>query len=76
MPATAPELLTVREVAALLGCSPRHVYRLSADGRMPAPVSLGALVRWNRNSVQSWIEGGCQPVREASTAERQEACRA
>jgi predicted DNA-binding transcriptional regulator AlpA len=30
-------LLGVREVAALLGCSTRHVYRMADAGRMPRP---------------------------------------
>ena len=56
-------LLDVRQVAALLGCSARHVYRLSDAGKMPRPVKLGVLVRWNRQSVEDWIAEGCQPVR-------------
>lgn len=55
-------LLDVTHVAALLGCSPRHVYRLSDAGRMPRPLKLGALVRWNRQSVLDWIASGCRPV--------------
>jgi excisionase family DNA binding protein len=64
-PADAPAaaLLDVRAVAALLGCSPRHVYRLADAGRMPAPVKIGALVRWRRQSIEEWISGGCEPVR-------------
>ncbi|HEY2841804.1 MAG TPA: helix-turn-helix domain-containing protein [Pirellulales bacterium] len=56
-------LLDVGEVSRLLGCSARHVYRLSDAGRMPAPVKLGALVRWNRAAVESWIDQGCPAVR-------------
>jgi len=64
-PADAPTaaLLDVRAVAALLNCSPRHVYRLADAGRMPAPVKIGALVRWRRQSIEEWISGGCEPVR-------------
>lgn len=42
----ACKLLDVGEVAELLGCSARHVYRLADAGRMPAPVRVGALIRW------------------------------
>ena len=35
------KLLDVAAVADLLGCSQRHVYRLSDAGKMPAPVKLG-----------------------------------
>ena len=44
-PADSPaKLLDVQAVAELLGCSTRHVYRLSDAGRLPAPVRLGTLV--------------------------------
>jgi excisionase family DNA binding protein len=58
-----PELLTVRQVAARLGCSPRHVNRLADTSLMPAPVRLGTLVRWRAAEIESWIAGGCRPVR-------------
>jgi excisionase family DNA binding protein len=64
--AALPALLDVRAVARLLGCSIRHVYRLADGGRMPAPLKLGALVRWQRtgpNGVETWIAEGCRPVR-------------
>jgi excisionase family DNA binding protein len=59
----AAELLDVRAVAALLGCSARHVYRLSDAGRMPPPIKLGALVRWSRRAITEWVEGDCRPIR-------------
>jgi len=59
----ASKLLDVRGVAELLNCSPRHVYRLADSGRMPAPVKLGSLVRWNKASIDEWIATGCKPVR-------------
>ncbi len=70
MMATAPEpsaaqLLDVRAVAALLGCSARHVYRLADAGHMPPPVRLGALVRWPRQTIEDWIAAGCKPCRTA-----------
>ncbi len=64
-PAQAPaaKLLDVQAAAALLGCSPRTVYRLADAGRMPPPVKLGALVRWNRAAVEDWIAAGCPSCR-------------
>jgi excisionase family DNA binding protein len=56
-------LLDVRAVARLLDCSSRHIYRLSDGGRMPAPLKLGALVRWPRQVITEWIANGCRPVR-------------
>jgi excisionase family DNA binding protein len=66
-PADAPAaaLLTVRAVAALLHCSPRHVYRLADAGLMPAPVRLGHLVRWRRQDLDAWLAAGCKPCRTA-----------
>jgi excisionase family DNA binding protein len=64
------ELLDVRTVANMLGVSPRHVYRLSDAGRMPAPVKLGALVRWPRRAVLDWIAAGCPAVRTVGRAGR------
>ena len=61
-PEVCPELLSVYAVAGILNCSHRHVYRLSDEGRMPAPVRLGGLVRWNRKAVLDWIAAGCPAV--------------
>ena len=55
----APAMLTVHDVARMLNCSVRTVYRLCDSGRMPRPVKLGALVRWPREQVEAWIADGC-----------------
>ena len=61
-----PALLTVRQVAVMLGCSARHVYRLSDRGAMPRPTKLGdVLVRWNRSEIEQWVTDGCKPIRSA-----------
>ena len=52
-------LLDVTSVAELLDCSPRHARRLADAGKMPRPVKLGALVRWNRQVIEDWIKEGC-----------------
>ena len=57
-----PVLLDVGQVAKLLGCSTRHVYRLADGGRMPRPVKLGALNRWSLAGIEEWISDGCKPV--------------
>lgn len=63
----SPALLTVRQVAAMLGCSARHVYRLSDRGAMPRPTKLGdVLVRWSRTDIESWVAAGCPRVRTVS----------
>ena len=57
------KLLDVKAVADLLGCSTRHVYRLSDGGKMPPPVKLGSLVRWSRSAIEEWIDAGCPSCR-------------
>jgi predicted DNA-binding transcriptional regulator AlpA len=57
------QLLDVQAVAAMLGCSSRHVYRLADGGKMPRPVKIGALCRWPLASIQSWIDQSCPSVR-------------
>lgn len=64
------KLLDVQSVADMLGCSPRHVYRLSDAGRMPAPVKLGSLVRWSAVAIQQWIDQGCPSIRNLKGAGR------
>jgi len=56
---TTPVLLTVKEVAEMLGLSERTIYRLSDAGNMPSPVKLGAAVRWRTKELETWIEEGC-----------------
>ena len=72
-PESAPDvsaLLDVGQVAALLRCSSRHVFRLSDAGKMPPPVRLGAAVRWPRQAVLGWIAGGCPAVRSVKGGAR------
>jgi predicted DNA-binding transcriptional regulator AlpA len=59
----AVALVDVDAVAAICSCSARHVYRMSDAGKMPPPLRLGALVRWNRDVIESWIAQGCPSVR-------------
>ena len=60
---TSPALLSVKQVAVMLGCSPRQVYRLADAGKMPRPIKLGALVRWIRSTLDTWIFDGCKSVK-------------
>jgi excisionase family DNA binding protein len=66
--APAPSLLLdVAGVAALLACSERHVRRLADSGRMPRPVRLGTLIRWNRAEIEKWIAAGCPTGRPGAS---------
>lgn len=63
-------LLAVDDVAKLLSCSSRHVYRLSDSGRMPAPVKLGKLCRWPSEGLKIWIATGCPKCRPTGSLGR------
>jgi predicted DNA-binding transcriptional regulator AlpA len=56
-------LIDVLDVAAMLQCSSRHVWRLADAGRMPRPFKLGALSRWDRAAILRWVEQGCPTCR-------------
>jgi excisionase family DNA binding protein len=51
-----PLLLDVAAVARLLGCSPRHIWRLADSGDFPAPLPVGRLRRWQRAAIVQWIQ--------------------
>jgi excisionase family DNA binding protein len=57
-----PKLLNVTEVAEILQCSERHVYRLEAKGLMPEAVRPGSIVRWQQERISAWIHAGCPPT--------------
>lgn len=59
-------LMDVHDVAALLKCSARHVWRLSDAGKMPRPYKIGALCRWDRSAIKQWIADGCKPCRKGN----------
>lgn len=67
-----PELLTIREVSVLLGCSMRTIGRLADSGRMPHGLKLGGLRRWRRSEVLAWLNDGCPPVRITKGGPRDE----
>ncbi len=63
MPGEASLLIDVHQVAALLRCSARHIWRLSDAGKMPRPHKIGALCRWDRSVIQQWVGDGCPRCR-------------
>ena len=62
-PAAEKPLIDVKEFAAKLGCSLKHIRRMADAGRCPPPIQLGGLRRWNRHVVDDWIAAGCPVVR-------------
>lgn len=54
-----PLLLTVGEVALLIGVSTRSVWRMTRTGQFPAPVRVRRNTRWRRSDVERWVAAGC-----------------
>jgi len=65
-----PELLRVREVAALLRVSRRVCYDLVSRGVLPGIIRAGRAIYVRRRVLQAWLEGGGM---EAEQRQRQEA---
>jgi excisionase family DNA binding protein len=61
---------TVPQVAKLLQCSERHVWRLADADAIPGKLRIGRLVRFARSVIDAWIAAGCKPVRQAGRAGR------
>lgn len=61
-------LLTVPEVADLLGCSPKSVERMMARGDLPKVKLSPRMVRVRSEDVQRLIEGHLETSSAAGTA--------
>jgi excisionase family DNA binding protein len=66
--------MSVTELAELIGCSERTVYRQADIGNLPAPLKIGRLIRWQARCITHWIEAGCpkQRVRQPNVRGRRE----
>jgi len=54
---------TVEQLAELLQCSARHIWRLSDQNKIPGKLRIGRLVRFSRPQVDSWLAGQAKPTR-------------
>jgi len=52
-------LINAMELAAYLGISPRSIRRLTAEGKIPAPLRFCGSPRWNIKDVNLWVLAGC-----------------
>lgn len=60
-------LIDKKKVAFLLQISERHVNRLVELRAIPAPVRLGAAIRWRLVDILEWIDAGCPTQRNWSS---------
>jgi predicted DNA-binding transcriptional regulator AlpA len=51
----ADALLDAEQVALVLSCCTRHVYRMSVAGQLPAPLRIGQLFRWRVGTLRSFL---------------------
>lgn len=61
---------SVRDVEAITSMDARTIMRYADSGRMPWGMKIGALRRWDLDEIETWITGGCKPVRIAGKAVR------
>jgi len=59
-------LISAEKVAELLGISKRTLWRLLSAGKLPEPIRLGSVVRWNRDEIEEWIGDGCPPLQRGN----------
>lgn len=60
-------LLKVNEVASLLQISARSVWTRVSKGEFPAPIYIGKLARWRRETINGWLD-----AKEADALKEQE----
>ena len=53
------ELLSVRQVAWMLGCGQSVVRQRDKQRMLPKPVRLGGSVKWRRRELIDWISADC-----------------
>lgn len=58
-PLSMASLVTKLGLAALLGIHVRTLDKLRAAAAASEPIRLGAINRWRRGSIETWIEEGC-----------------
>ncbi|MCH8853923.1 MAG: hypothetical protein IID41_14920 [Planctomycetes bacterium] len=64
-----PKLLNVAALAALLSVSVRQAHRMSRNALIPAPLKIGACVRWHPDEISAWMKAGA-PVRSVWEKQR------
>ena len=66
-PVVTAALYSIDDVAEILNCSTRHIYRLVDTRRIPQPVKLGALLRWVKTDIEHWIATGCPHCKKGTS---------
>ena len=48
------QLLSAKQLGALLVLSKRQVFRLNACGKIPKPILIGGSLRWRLSDIERW----------------------
>ena len=56
--------LSVRNVAEMLGVARSTIWRWSADGTLPKPITIGGSARWKMTDIEAVI-ANAEAVRDA-----------
>jgi predicted DNA-binding transcriptional regulator AlpA len=54
-------LVDTRAASKLLGVSPRKIFDMKTNGRMPKAMKVGRVVRWSHQQLVDWVNAGCPP---------------
>jgi predicted DNA-binding transcriptional regulator AlpA len=66
----AIQLLTAKDVGAMLSLSKRQVFRLHSSSKIPKAIRIGGSVRWARSTIAKWLELGA-PDRKTFEARKE-----
>ena len=64
-----PKLLKVNAMAQCLSVSVRQAHRMNRNALIPAPLKIGACVRWHPDEISAWMKAGA-PVRSVWEKQR------
>jgi predicted DNA-binding transcriptional regulator AlpA len=59
-----PLVLSAADLARDLRVSVKTIWRLDASGKIPRPIRVGRLLRWDRGEIVRWIAAGGPPRSE------------
>ena len=54
-----PVLISVKELALMLGVCTRQIWRMLGRGLIPAGIRLGGSQKFNKSVIEDWITKGC-----------------
>lgn len=49
-------LLTMKQTAAAINVTPQYIYKMIAEGKFPAPVKLGRMIRFRLVDLELYLE--------------------